>query len=82
MRAEKTGDNVVIAVSNHGATIPTHKLDMVFEKFFRLDEARRTNTGGAGLGLAIAKDIVELHGGTITAESADEITTFCVILPA
>ena len=82
VRAEKTGDNVVIAVSNHGATIPTHKLDMVFEKFFRLDEARRTNTGGAGLGLAIAKDIVELHGGTITAESADEITTFCVILPA
>ena len=72
----------MIAVSNHGATIPTHKLDMVFEKFFRLDEARRTNTGGAGLGLAIAKDIVELHGGTITAESADEITTFCVILPA
>ncbi len=79
--AEKKEDKVLIAVSNHGKTIPAHKLEMIFEKFFRLDEARRTNTGGAGLGLAIAKDIVELHGGTITAESDNEVTTFRVILP-
>ena len=79
--AEKKEDKVLIAVSNHGKTIPAHKLEMIFEKFFRLDEARRTNTGGAGLGLAIAKDIVELHGGTITAESDNEVTTFRVTLP-
>lgn len=80
--AEKKEDKVMIAVSNHGKTIPAHKLEMIFEKFFRLDEARRTNTGGAGLGLAIAKDIVELHGGSITAESDHEVTTFRVTLPA
>ena len=54
---------------------------MIFEKFFRLDEARNSNTGGAGLGLAIAKEIVKAHNGTITAESRDEVTTFCVALP-
>ena len=53
----------------------------IFEKFFRLDDARTTNTGGAGLGLAIAKEIVTLHGGTITATSENELTTFCVTLP-
>lgn len=80
--AEKIETQVVISVRNHGKTIPAHKLETIFEKFFRLDEARQTNTGGAGLGLAIAKDIVELHGGRITAESDHEVTTFQVILPA
>ncbi|MCI8335666.1 MAG: HAMP domain-containing histidine kinase [Peptococcaceae bacterium] len=73
--------SVTVTFSNQGKTIPEHKLDMIFEKFFRLDEARTTNTGGAGLGLAIAKEIVTLHGGEITATSADEKTTFTVTLP-
>ena len=46
-----------------------------------MDEARTSNTGGAGLGLAIAKEIVTLHGGAITADSENERTTFCVSLP-
>ena len=75
-------NEVRICFRNSGKTIPLRKLDSIFEKFFRLDEARTSNTGGAGLGLAIAKEIVILHGGTITAESADELTTFCVSLPA
>lgn len=66
---------------NHGKTIPVKKLDSIFEKFFRVDDAREENMGGAGLGLAIAKEIVALHGGEINAESKDEITTFCVSLP-
>ncbi len=74
-------DRAYILFSNRGKTIPGQKLDAVFEKFFRLDDARTTNTGGAGLGLAIARDIVTLHGGTISAESRDEITTFTVELP-
>ena len=67
---------------NRGGTIPRQKLDAIFEKFFRLDDARNTNTGGAGLGLAIAREIVTLHQGRIWAESADEVTTFIVELPA
>lgn len=71
----------VISFENHGKTIPKQKLDLIFEKFFRLDEARRSNTGGAGLGLAIAKEIVELHNGSICAKSKEEKTTFQVTLP-
>ena len=73
--------NAQIVISNRGRTIPAHKLDTIFEKFFRLDDARATNTGGAGLGLAIAKEIVTLHGGAITASSEDEVTSFRVELP-
>ena len=53
----------------------------IFEQFFRLDSARSSDTGGAGLGLAISREIVELHGGSITAASEDGITTFTVELP-
>lgn len=79
---ESTEDKILIYFRNEGKTIPTQKLNSIFEKFFRLDEARTTNTGGAGLGLAIAKEIITLHGGTITAKSEKELTTFCVSLPA
>lgn len=70
-----------VFIQNRGKTIPQHKLESIFEKFFRLDDARRTNTGGAGLGLAIAREIVNLHGGYITAKSENELTTFRVSLP-
>lgn len=79
--AKRTDKNVQIYFQNKGKTIPAHKLEMIFEKFFRLDEARANNTGGAGLGLAIAKEIITLHNGTITANSQDELTTFYVTLP-
>lgn len=74
-------DAVRITVSDEGATIPSHKLKAIFDKFFRLDEARASATGGAGLGLAIAREIVELHGGTIGAASEAGRTTFTVELP-
>ena len=81
IRAEETGTGVRIQIINQGKTIPKDKLKFLFEKFFRLDEARRTNTGGAGLGLAIAKEIVELHGGSISVKSRKEQTIFTVELP-
>lgn len=66
---------------NRGDTIPEEKLDRIFEQFYRLDAARSTKSGGAGLGLAIAKQIVELHGGTIIAKSENEIIEFEVTIP-
>ncbi len=70
-----------ICVRNHGKTIPSDRLERIFEQFFRLDASRTSATGGAGLGLAIAKQIVELHGGRIWAESGEERIVFMVELP-
>ena len=80
--AEERAEETLIFFRNKGKTIPAQKLESIFEKFFRLDEARTTNAGGAGLGLAIAKEIVTLHGGDIAVESRDELTTFCLSLPS
>ncbi len=78
---EQGESQVAIKVQNRGKTISPEKLARIFEQFFRLDSARASSTGGAGLGLAIAKEIVELHGGSITAESAGESIAFTVELP-
>lgn len=79
--AQVENDAAKIMIKNHGKTIPPDKLSHIFEQFYRADAARSSATGGAGLGLAIAKEIVELHGGTITAASANESTIFIVTLP-
>ena len=79
--AQKVGAMVAISFQNQGPTIPSDKLSTIFDKFFRLDDARASNTGGSGLGLSIAKEIVTLHGGTIQAQSKDRATTFTVMLP-
>ena len=79
--AEDTDEGIIIYFRNKGKTIPPQKLETIFEKFFRLDQSRDPDTGGAGLGLAIAKDIVNLHLGHIKADSKNEITTFSVFLP-
>lgn len=80
--AEEKESSVVVAFTNHGRAIPPDKLSAMFEKFTRLDEARTSGTGGAGLGLAIAKEIVSLHGGTISAESRGELVTITISLPS
>ena len=61
--------------------IAEEKLKLIFEQFYRVDTSRNTTSGGAGLGLAIAKHIVELHKGTIVAHSKDECIKFIVTLP-
>lgn len=78
--AETVPEGVRLFFRNEGM-IPADKRESIFEKFYRLDEARTTGSGGAGLGLAIAKDIVTLHGGTIRADSRNGYTVFMVILP-
>ena len=74
------GDTASIVFTNIGS-IPQDKLASLFDKFYRLDSARSSDTGGAGLGLSIAKEIVTSHGGRIYADSNDERTSFTVELP-
>lgn len=76
------GGALTLTFSNAAKNIPQEKLNRIFEQFFRLDSSRATRTGGAGLGLAIAKEIVELHGGTIRAHSEGDRITFTLRLPA
>ncbi len=82
LEAAARAEQVVITIRNEGLEIPEQELIHIFEKFYRLDAARSTRTGGAGLGLAIAKEIVEAHGGTIHAESNGRSTAFVIVLPA
>nr|WP_083585610.1 vancomycin resistance histidine kinase VanS [Clostridium kluyveri] len=79
--AKQQDKNIIITFTNQGNPIPRQKLETIFEKFFRLDTSRSTNTGGAGLGLAIAKEIVNAHGGNIFVQSNTEKTVFTVVLP-
>lgn len=79
--AKSEGGFVTVTCKNQGKTIPPEKLSAIFERFYRLDESRASNTGGAGLGLAIAQEIVALHGGTIAAASENNTVTFTIVLP-
>ncbi|MEG0276651.1 MAG: HAMP domain-containing sensor histidine kinase [Coprobacillus sp.] len=66
---------------NQGPTIPQAKIDKIFEQFYRLDESRSSQTGGSGLGLSIAKMIVQQHQGFIKVKSEDNLTSFDVMIP-
>ena len=81
VQMETREDWAFVQVQNQGRTIPPEKLARIFDQFFRLDSSRGTSTGGAGLGLAIAKGITELHGGMIHADSEDGWVKFTVALP-
>lgn len=82
IQAKERHQEIEIVVANEGEKIPGEELSAIFEKFYRVDGSRSSKTGGAGLGLAIAKEIVELHHGTIRAESDEWETRFIVTLPA
>jgi two-component system sensor histidine kinase SenX3 len=74
--------HVEVTVADTGAGIPTRALDRVFERFFRVDEARSRSTGGTGLGLAIVKHVSERHGGTVAVRSQlGAGSTFTITLP-
>ena len=73
---KKAKEKVIIAVSNNGEQIKEEDLEKIFERFYRVDKARDRERGGYGLGLSIAKSIVEKYKGKIKAESQNNITTF------
>ncbi len=76
-------DGVEVTVRDTGVGIPEEDLPRVFERFFQVDPNDRRREGGVGIGLALAKELVELHGGTIRVASGGDGqgTTFTIILP-
>ena len=75
-------DRVLVAVSNTGKGIPEEELNRVFERFYKLDKSRSEHVKGVGLGLNLARNIVQLHGGELSAKSVpDEYTTFTFWIP-
>ena len=82
VRAERRPADVLVSVVNTGDGIPADDLPRVFERFYRVEKSRDRAHGGAGIGLAIVKQLVEGAGGRVGAESAEGATRFWFSLPA
>jgi two-component system, OmpR family, sensor histidine kinase BaeS len=82
VKAERRPADVLVTVANTGDAIPAEELDRVFERFYRVEKSRDRARGGAGIGLAIVKQLVEGSGGRVGAESRDGQTRFWFSLPA
>ena len=78
---EKKDDGCDLSLTNFGLAIPEESLKRVFDKFYRVEDSRSLSTGGTGLGLNIAKEVIVLHGGDITVKSDFSGTTFTIHLP-
>ncbi len=79
--AEQRASDVIVSISNTGGGIPPEDLPHVFERFYRVDKSRDRASGGAGIGLAIVKSLVELGGGRVGAESSPGQTRFWFSVP-
>lgn len=76
---EEANDGFILRIEDHGQGIPKKELPYIFERFYRADQSRNRKTGGIGIGLAIVKELVEAHGGSITVKSTEnEGTLFTV----
>jgi two-component system, OmpR family, sensor histidine kinase BaeS len=82
VRAERRPADHLVSIENSGEGIPAEDLDRVFERFYRVEKSRDRERGGAGIGLAIVKQLVESAGGKVGAESAAGTTRFWFSLPA
>ncbi len=71
---------VTIAIRNKGENIAKEKVERLFDRFYRVDEARNSNVKGSGLGLAISKNIVKLHDGEIWADCIGNDISFYIKL--
>ena len=82
VRAERRPADLLVSISNSGEGIPAEDLDRVFERFYRVEKSRDRARGGAGIGLAIVKQLVEAAGGQVGAESSNGQTRVWFSLPA
>ena len=83
LRDESNAGRVRLMVSDTGAGIAPEAIPHIFERFYRVDPSRQQQNGSSGLGLAIARSLVEAHNGTLTAQSTlGQGTTFMITLPA
>jgi len=82
VRAERRPSDLLVSVANTGDGIPSDDLERVFERFYRVEKSRDRDRGGAGIGLAIVKQLVEAEGGHVGADSHDGLTRFWFSLPA
>lgn len=79
--AQRSVDGIKIVFANSGTVIEAKDIPYLFERFFRADRSRSRNAGGAGIGLAIVKELIEAHGGTVGAESDESGTRVWFTLP-
>ena len=82
LAAEQREDTVLVSITNSGESIPAEDLPRLFERFYRVEKSRDRARGGAGIGLAIVKQLVEGWGGRVGAESSSGLTRFWFSLPA
>ena len=90
LRAREPGDRLHrdrrrlphVTVADAGIGIPSRDLERIFERFYRVDQARSRATGGTGLGLAIVRHVAQAHGGEVTVESVEgQGSVFRLLLP-
>jgi two-component system sensor histidine kinase SenX3 len=82
VRAAGDRNEVALVVQDHGIGIPARDIKRIFERFYRVDQARSRQTGGTGLGLAIVRHVARNHGGEVTVSSREgEGSTFMLVLP-
>jgi signal transduction histidine kinase len=79
--AKGSSDRATVTISDSGPGIPVEHRARIFDRFYRVDDARTRETGGAGLGLAIANWAVQAQGGRILVEDSSEGATFSIDLP-
>jgi signal transduction histidine kinase len=82
IEVSRAADDAVVRITNSGAEIPANDLPRVWERFYRVEKSRDRATGGAGIGLAIVKRLVEEAGGKVGASSSSGMTTFWFSLPS
>lgn len=82
VRVRRDGAHAVVTVADTGTGVPAAEMSRLFERFHRIENARARSNEGSGIGLALVKELIQLHGGTIAADSAEgQGTTFTIRLP-